>query len=97
MKANKRNNLFIFTIDVWDFRNRLFLIYRIIVRKMAISIKRFFATLRFAQNDNYLDNKGKGAGSGSATSSPLTLPNTLTRCHSELSEESLVFPRTLVI
>jgi hypothetical protein len=58
--------------------------------KMAISVNRFFATLRFAQNDNYLDIKGKGVESGSATFNPLTLPNTITCCHSERSEESLI-------
>ena len=40
---------------------------------MAISIRRFFATLRFALNDNYLECKGKGVESGSATFNPLTL------------------------
>jgi len=59
--------------------------------EMVNSIKRFFATLRFVQNDNYLDNMGKGVGSGSATSNPLTLSNTITCCHSERSEESLIF------
>ncbi len=59
---------------------------------MEIRIKRFFATLRFAQNDNYLDNKGKGVGSGFTTSNPLTLSITINCCHSERSEESLIIP-----
>ena len=63
---------------------------------MEIRIKRFFATLRFAQNDNYLDNKGKGVGSGEAASNPFTPSNTITYCHSERSEESLIIPRTTV-
>jgi len=63
---------------------------------MTIHIKRFFATLRFAQNDNYLDDMGMGVGSGSATSNPHTLPNNITRCHSEHSEESLLFHRTIL-
>ena len=63
---------------------------------MEISFKRFFATLRFAQNDNYLDNKGKGVGSGEAASNPFTPSNTITYCHSERSEESLIFTRTVV-
>ncbi len=49
---------------------------------------RFFASLRFAQNDSYLDYLGEGAACGSATSSPLTLQNIVTCCHSERSEES---------
>jgi hypothetical protein len=63
---------------------------------MANRIKRFFATLRFAQNDNCLDNMGKGVGSGSATSNPLTLTDDITFCHSERSEESLIFSRPIV-
>jgi hypothetical protein len=63
---------------------------------MAISNRRFFASLCFAQNDNYLGNKGKGVGSGFATSNPLTLSNTITCCHSEHSEESLIFPRIVM-
>jgi hypothetical protein len=53
-----------------------------IIRKMANPIKRFFATLRFAQNDNCLDNMGKGFGSGSATSKPLTFTYDITFCNS---------------
>jgi hypothetical protein len=64
---------------------------------MAIGIKRFFASLRFAQNDNYLGSKGKRVGSGSATFNPLTLSNGITYCHSEYSEESLIFPQTVKI
>ena len=76
---------------------RIFLFYESVLSgKMEIRIKRFFATLRFAQNDNYLDNKGKGVGSGFATSNPLTPSNTITYCHSERSEESLIIPRTTV-
>jgi hypothetical protein len=63
---------------------------------MAISIKRFFATLRFTQNDNYLDDKGNWVGSGTATSNPITLSNVISRCHSERSEESLIFFRTIL-
>jgi len=63
---------------------------------MAISIQRFFVTLRFALNDNYLDNKGEGFGSGGAASKPLTLSNVITCCHSECSEESLILPRILL-
>ena len=40
--------------------------------KMVISLIRFFASIRFAQNDNHLVGSGKGAGSGRATSCPLT-------------------------
>ena len=40
---------------------------------MAINIKRFFATLHFAQNDNYLDNSGKGVGGSKAASNPLPI------------------------
>jgi hypothetical protein len=63
---------------------------------MTISIKRFFATLRFAQNDNYLDPADKGVGSGEATSNPLIRSYTITCCHSEHSEESLIYPKTVV-
>jgi len=52
-------------------------------------MKRFFATLRYALNDNYLDNKVKGVGSGTATSYPLNLSNTIICCHCKRSEESL--------
>ena len=65
--------------------------------EMAISIKRFFATLRFAQNDKYLDHNGEGVGSGGATSNPLSNSNNITCCHSEHSEESLIYHRTPMI
>jgi len=64
---------------------------------MTISLKRFFATLRFAQNDNYLENKGNGVRSGVASSNPIPLSRTITCCHSERSEESLIFLRTVLI
>jgi hypothetical protein len=51
---------------------------------------RFFASLRFAQNDNYLCIMGDGVGSGSATSNPITLQNDMTCCHSEHNEACLV-------
>ncbi len=38
--------------------------------KMANSLKRFFATLRSAQNDNYLSVNGEGVGSSGAASNP---------------------------
>ena len=71
---------------------------------MANGLKRFlpdlsqagFATLRFAQNDNYLNIMGEGGGSGNATSTSLTSQNDITRCHSERSEESLNFSRTVL-
>jgi hypothetical protein len=62
---------------------------------MVNTIIRFFATLCFAQNDNYLDIKGQEVGSGGAASNLLTLSNAITCCHSERSEESLIFPRTV--
>jgi len=66
--------------------------------KMAIGLIRFFASLRFAQNDNYLGMMGEGGGSGKATSTSLTHQNVITRCHSESrifrDEESLNFSRT---
>jgi hypothetical protein len=63
---------------------------------MTIRIIRFFASLLFAQNDNYLDYTGNGVGSGPATSNPITLSNVISRCHSERSEESLIFFRTIL-
>ncbi len=63
---------------------------------MADSFNRFFATLRFAQNDNYLSVNGEGVGSGSAASNPLTSPNAITCCHSERSEESIIFTREVI-
>jgi hypothetical protein len=60
---------------------------------MIIKINRFFASLRFALNDNYLGYQGEWAACGSATSSPLTLLNNVTYCHSERSEESIKIPR----
>ena len=48
---------------------------------MVINNKRFFATLHFAQNDNYLGRKGKVVGSGKATSNHLTLSIAITCCH----------------
>jgi hypothetical protein len=53
--------------------------------EMVKSIKRFFITLRFVQNDNYLDDMGKGVGSGGANSNPITFSNAITCCHSERS------------
>jgi hypothetical protein len=34
---------------------------------------RFFASLRFAQNDSYIGGMGEGIGSSRTTSNPLTL------------------------
>ena len=61
---------------------------------MANSIERFFATLRLAQNDNYLDDMVKGVGIGGAKSNTLDLSNNITCCHSERSEESFISPDT---
>ena len=65
--------------------------------ELAISIKRFFAKLRFAQNDKYLDIVGEGDGNSGATSVPLPSSTTIICCHSERSEESLIFHQTRMI
>ena len=65
--------------------------------EILISLKRFFASLRFTQNDNCLENWGKMVGSGKATSNHLPRSSPITCCHSERSEESLIFIRTPII
>ena len=57
---------------------------------------RFIASLRFALNDRHLFLR-EGVVGGIASNHPLPPPDTLNTCHSERSEESSSFNRTLII
>ena len=58
---------------------------------------RFFVSLRFAQNDNYLTIVGREVEVAFPLPPPSSIQNDITRCHSERSEESLNFFRIVFI
>jgi len=83
-------------IIMYGLNDKIFQKKSLLSGKIHYLVLRFFAPLRYAQNDSYLSDKVEGVTCRCAACNPLYQYYPATPCHSERSEESHNFYRTTI-